>query len=124
MPSYSIAMTALAINAPAKWIDNAVSQNTADGVMSVKRGVPRRVSRAGLLLLALARELHVELGLGVADALAKAASLLEAYENKLQLGHLSVSVDVEALQRDIGRRAADALESAPVPRRGRPRREK
>ena len=124
MPSYSIAITALAVNAPTKWIDNAVSQNTAEGVMSVRRGVPRRVSRAGLLLLALARELHVELGLGVADALAKAASLLEARESTLQFGHLSISFDIEALQRDVSRRVADALESAPVPRRGRPRREK
>src|SRR5258708_25382784 len=98
MPSYSIAITALAVNAPTKWIDNAVSQNTADGVMSVKRGVPRRVSRAGLLLLPLARELHVELRLGVADPLPKAARLLEARLSTLPFRHLSTSFDIQAAQ--------------------------
>lgn len=124
MPAYSIAMAALAINAPIKWTDNAVSQNSADGIVSVRRGIPRRVSRAGLLLLALARELHVELGLGVADALAKAARLVEARHGTIRLGHLTVVADMEALQRDLDRRVAEALESAPVPRRGRPPRQK
>lgn len=121
MRHYDVAIAALAIDAPSKWVDNVLSQHAVPDVVSARRGVSRRLSYSALLRLALVRELHVELGLGVRDALEFAAELLNTGDGSVQTrGHLRVAFDRSALERDLAARLGEVLESAPIPRRGRP----
>lgn len=121
MRSYDVALTALAINAPLKWTDNVLSQHTVPDVVSARRGVSRRVAYAAVLRLAIVRELHVGLGVGVSDALALAARMLEpGGDGVYSAGALSIRIDMALIERRLGQRLTDAMESAPSPRRGRP----
>lgn len=121
MRSYSVAVSSLAIAAPIKWLDNLLSHFPVPGVGAERRGVARRIPHSALLLLALTRELHLELGIGVRDALALAAHLLAADDGAVSRGgHLRVTCNRPALERSLSDRLRDALESAPAPRRGRP----
>lgn len=121
MRSYSVAISSLAIGAPPKWLDNLLSHFHVPNVAMERRGVARRIPHSSLLLLALARELHLELDLGVRDALALASDLLAADGGVVSRGgHLHVTCDLLALERAVSSRLRDALESAPTPRRGRP----
>ena len=121
MRTYDVAVTSLAIGAPSKWTDNVLSHHAVPGVVMHERGVSRKIPHASLLVLAVARELHVELGLSVRGAVALAPQLLLGEVDGVHAsGHLRVSLDRPALERDVDRRLRDALESAPTPRRGRP----
>ena len=121
MRSYSVAVSSLAIDAPHKWLDNLLSHFHVPEVGAERRGVARRIPHSALLLLALTRELHLGLGMGVRDALALAAELLAADDGTVsRRGQLRVSFDRPALERRLSERLHDALESAPTPRRGRP----
>jgi hypothetical protein len=121
MRYYDVGIAALAIDAPPKWVDNVLSQHAVPDVVSARRGVSRRLSYSALLRLALVRELHVELRLGVRDALEFAAELLTTGDGSVHpRGHLRVAFDRSALERDLAARLGDVLESAPIPRRGRP----
>ena len=124
MRFYDVAMTSLAIDAPVKWTDNLLSQHKVADVVAERRGVARRVPRSALVHLALTRALHVGVGLGVRDALELARQLLVgtgAGPAEVRRGPLRILCDRDALERSLERRLRDALESAPSPKRGRPR---
>jgi hypothetical protein len=122
MRSYSVAIASLAIGATQKWTDNVVSHYPIPDVVLERRGVARSIPHSALVRLAVTRELHVGLGLGVRDALALAGELLVAEPSGVQRGgHLRVTFDRAALEQSLHFRLRDALESAPTPRRGRPR---
>lgn len=122
--SYSVAIAALAIDAPSKWIDNLLSQHPIPEVVVASRGVSRRIPYPVLLRLALSRQLHVGLGLAVRDALVLARELLaepgEAAE--IRRGVIRIGVDRAEVERELDRRLREVLESAPATRRGRPAR--
>lgn len=119
--SYDVAVTALAIDAPLRWTDNALSLHDVPHVDSTHRGVARRVHYPALLHLAAARELHAELGLSVAEALRAAGELLApGTDGVIRRRHLRVALDLAELERSVQQRLREALESAPVTRRGRP----
>ena len=121
MRSYSIAISSLAIGAPLKWLDNLLSHFPIPEVGSERRGVARRIPHSALQRLALTRALHLELGLGVRDALALAGDLRASSDGAVSRGgHLRVTCDRRALEQAVAGRLRDALESAPAPRRGRP----
>jgi hypothetical protein len=121
MRHYTVAIASLAIDAPRKWTDNLLSHHDIPGVVGERRGIARRISHLALLHLALAREVHLNLGATVHDAVAIAGRLLaEQGAAVLECGHLRVILDRSALERALGLRLRDALESAPTPRRGRP----
>ena len=121
MRSYDVAITSLAIDAPQKWTDNLLSHHGISTVISAKRGVSRRITPPALILLALTRQLHTELGIGVGDALSIATALLTSENNSvLEKGHLRLSFDRAALERTLATRLGEALEFAPTRRRGRP----
>jgi hypothetical protein len=121
MRSYDVAVASLAIDAPLKWTDNVLSQHAVAGVTPARRGVARRIPHATLLHLALTRELHTGMGLGVRDALALARELLSADGTAgVHRGPVHLGLDRGQLDNAIQRRLRDALESAPSPRRGRP----
>ena len=123
MRGYDLRITGLAIRAPAKWIDNLLSQHDVVEVPRARRGIARTISHTALVHLALTRELHVSLGLGVREALRLSRQLLaNSTEAGVPTGHLRISVDRETLERTLDARLREVLESAPSPRRGRPRR--
>lgn len=121
MRSYSVAVSSLAIGAPPKWLDNLLSHFPVPEVDTDRRGVARRIPHSALLRLALTRELHVALHMGVRDALRLAEELLAATQGTVSRGgQLRVSFDRPSFERELADRLRDALESAPTPRRGRP----
>jgi hypothetical protein len=123
MRLYSVALTALAIDAPQKWTDNLIAHHDIPDVRSRSRGVARGVSWQGLVRIALIRELHIALGCGVREAVALSDILLRAPSGRLAIGRWSsLGFERSALEQDLQRRLAEALESAPRPRRGRPAR--
>lgn len=121
MPMYNVAVAALAIGASRKWTDNVLSQHELPDVVSVRQGVARRISYAALLRLAVIRQLHAQLGIGVSNAVQFAGALLESGQaGVLETGQISVRVDLRALRRTLDEGLAAALESTPARRRGRP----
>ena len=123
MRLYSVAVTSLAADAPTKWTDNLIAHHPLPEVQSRARGFARGVAWAGVLRIALVRALHLELGCGVREAVELSAALLQAPNHRIVLGErLTLTVDRDAFERDVQRRLAEALESAPTPRRGRPTR--
>lgn len=123
MRTYTVALVALAIQAPPKWVDNLLSQHPVlEGVPVRRQGLARRISHRALIHIAVVRQLNHELGLSVADAVSAAPALLSLEGGGvLMRGHLRLSFDAPALERDLLSRLRDALESAPSPCRGRPR---
>jgi hypothetical protein len=118
---YDIAIAALAIDAPRKWLDNLLSHHTIAEVQPGRQGQARRVSYGALMRLAVIRQLHAQLGIGVGDAVRLSETLVASgHAHVLALGQLTLSVDVDALRHSLDQRLATALESAPSPRRGRP----
>ena|SRR5690349_14967650 len=123
MRLYNIAVASLAADAPVKWTDNLIAHHAIPDVRSRSRGVPRGVSWAGLVRISLIRELHQSLGCGVREAVELADRLLRASHPTVTLGRWStLGFDRRGLEEDLQRRLAEALESAPRPRRGRPAR--
>jgi hypothetical protein len=120
---YSVAVASLAIDAPIKWTDNLIAHHGIPDVRSRSRGVARGVPWAGLVRIALIRELHVALGCGVREAVALAEHLLHAPDGSIPVGRWStIGFGRDALERDLQRRLAEVIESAPRPKRGRPAR--
>ena len=121
MRSYDVAIASLAIDAPVKWTDNVLSQHSLTEVVSGRRGVARRISYSALVRLALIRQLHAQLGLGVGDSVRLSGELLESGGNSVHLsGHLQLTFDRSGLERSLDIRLSEVLESAPAPSRGRP----
>lgn len=121
MRIYDVAVATLAICAPRKWTDNVLSQYNLPEVLSVRQGVARRIPYPALIRLAVVRQLHIELGIGVADAVGFAARLLDSGQHPvLAAGQLTLGVDLTALRRAVDERLTAALESAPARPRGRP----
>jgi hypothetical protein len=118
---YSVAIASLTVGAPLKWTDNLLSQHDISDVAHRDRGVARGVSWNALVRIALIRALNQELGCGVREAVALAATLLDDSESiSLPSGSLVLHFDRRALEAALRERLREAIESAPRPRRGRP----
>lgn len=121
MRLYSVALASLALGVPVKWTDNLIAHHHIPDVRSKARGVARGVSWAGLVRIALIRELHLTLGCGVRDAVALSARLLDAADGVVAVSPwMTLGFDRRTLETDLRQRLAEAMESAPRPRRGRP----
>ena len=122
MRLYNVAVASVAIQAPGKWTDNLIAHHELKGVQSTARGVARGISWPALVHIALVRELHLRLRCSVRDAVSFAAELLATPDGSMGAGRcLRLTFDRERFEHDLHRRLVDALESAPRPRRGRPR---
>jgi len=118
---YSVAIASLAVDAPTKWTDNLIAHHDIPEVRSTARGRARGVSWAGVVRIALIRQLHLGLGCGVREAVALSSALLLAPADGISVARwVSLGFERRALEQHLQRRLADALESAPRPRRGRP----
>lgn len=122
MRTYSVALAALAVDAPDKWLDNLLSQHDAFKIVSLgQRGKARRIAYPVLVKIAVVRELCESLGVSVAVAVQIAEELLSAKGASVRRGgQLTIALDRPALETALATRLGSALESAPSPRRGRP----
>ena len=122
MRLYSVAVASVAIKAPEKWTDNLIAHHDLAGVQARARGVARGISWPALVHIALIRELHTGIGCSVRDAVIFAAALLASPNGSLAAGpHLALTFQRERFELELHRQLVEALESAPRPRRGRPR---
>ena len=118
--AYTIATAALALGTSVKWLDNVLSHNRVPGVSQERQGVSRRLTVEGLLVLALSILLIHELGVPTSKAIALAEDLVKNEGRHEARRGLAVNVDLASLRLGLLERLENAVEVAPVPRRGRP----
>jgi hypothetical protein len=118
--AYTVATAALALDVPAKWVDNILSHHTVPGVDQQRQGVARKLSIDGLLILALTTFLIQELGAPAPKAIGIAEAVLRNEGRYESPRGLSLILDLSAFQTSLLERLENAVEMAPVPRRGRP----
>ncbi len=122
MRAYTIATVAVTLGVPTKWLDNALSRFAVRGVIQARQGVSRRLGPQAVIILHIASELNRVLGVSVGDALSLADKLttMGGIATITLFSTASITVDVEATEREVAERLAQAIEMTPVPRRGRP----
>lgn len=118
--AYTVATAALAIGMPIKWVDNILSHNKLTGIRQERQGVARRLSVEGLLVLALTALLIQELGLSTAKAIIAAEGIVNSGGRYSATQGVSIELDLAAFQSGLLEHLEHAVEIAPVPRRGRP----
>ena len=118
--AYTVATAALALQMPAKWVDNALSHNKVPGVHQQRQGIARRLTVDGLLILAVASTLVRGLGAPLAVALQIAQFLIRNDGHYAVTPGVSIEVDLNNLRTNLLERLESAVEVAPIPKRGRP----
>lgn len=118
MARYDVRLAALVLDVPYPWLDVLLARHDVPGVGRAESGARRTISDDGLLTLAIARDLHHELGLPAPRALRVAATL--AATGCASVGVVSLNLDVAALRRQLLQAAADGVERVIPRRRGRP----
>jgi|SRR5580765_4762646 len=118
--AYTIAAAALTLEMPAKWLDNTLSHLKIRGVHQEKQGVARHITIDGLLILSIAALLTVELGISLSRAVGMAETLATNDGLYTSPGGVGIRLDLEALRSKLLERLEHAVEVAPVPKRGRP----
>ena len=121
---YTIATAALTLGTSIKWLDNVLSHNRVSGVAQQRQGVSRRLSVESLVGLAVAILLARELGLPIAKAIAVAERLAKNEGRYIASRELMLTLDLSSLRADLLERLENAVEIAPVPKRGRPHKNK
>jgi hypothetical protein len=107
-----------------KWLDNVLSHNRVSGVAQQRQGVSRRLTVEGLVGLAVAILLVRELGLPIAKAIAVAENLAKSEGRYIASRGLMLTLDLTSFRADLLERLENAVEIAPVPKRGRPHKNK
>jgi hypothetical protein len=121
MRAYTVATTAVTLRMPEKWLDNILSQNQVEGVVRKRQGVARRLTPKAVLTLEVAIRLARALGATMPVALRLARQLIE--QGAIAAGEgLHLAIDIRQVEEDLTDRLAHAVEIAPSPQRGRPRR--
>ncbi|MDQ6872160.1 MAG: hypothetical protein M3037_09145 [Gemmatimonadota bacterium] len=118
--AYTVATAALALGTTAKWIDNVLSHNRVSGVAQERQGVSRRLAIEALLTLALAALLIQELGLTTPKAVEVAEGLVKNEGRHSARQGLHLALDLPVFRARLLESLENAVEIAPVPRRGRP----
>jgi hypothetical protein len=118
--AYTVATAALAIGLPSKWVDNVLSHYKLIGIRQERQGVARRLSIEGILVLALTALLIHELGLATTNAVAAAEGIVQSRGRYSSPGGVSIEVNLEAFQSGLLEQLEHAVEVAPIPKRGRP----
>jgi hypothetical protein len=118
--AYTIAAAALTLEMPVKWLDNTLSHIKVPGVHQEKQGVARRITIDGLLILSIAALLISQLGVPLSRAVNMAEEL--ATNNGLYTSPdgVGIRLDLEELRIKLLERLEQAVEIAPIPKRGRP----
>jgi hypothetical protein len=122
--AYTIATAALTLGTSVKWLDNVLSHNRVSGIVRERQGVARRLTVESLVGLALAVLLVRELGLPTAKAIALAENLAKTEGRYIASRGFMLTVDLSSFRADLLERLENAVEMAPVPKRGRPHKNK
>lgn len=129
MRGYSVGTAALALALDTKWLDNLLSQNRVEGVTQTRQGIQRKIAPSALYLIATVRGLNRDLHIPVGTALRIAHELWRSPENShsgdaaiLQFGGIALQVTRNDVRARVNAALVEALEMAPRPKRGRPRR--
>lgn len=125
MRAYTVATAAVTLRMPEKWLDNILSQNQIDGVIRKRQGVARRLTPKAVLTVEIALRLARTLGATMPAGLRLAKELIEqgADPARIEAGEgLSLSLEFRRIEAALMDRLAHAVEIAPSPQRGRPRR--
>jgi hypothetical protein len=118
--AYTIATAALTLDMPAKWLDNTLSHIKIPGVRHVRQGVARRITVEGLLILSIAALLLNEFGISLSRAVGMAETLASKNGLYTSPGGVGIQLDLEGLRFKLLERLEHAVEVAPIPKRGRP----
>lgn len=118
--AYTIATAALTLEMPMKWLDNTLSHIKVPGVQQERQGVARRITIDGLLILSITTLLTSELGIPLARAIEIAGQLTSRGGRYASQHGVNVQLNLETLKAGLLERLENAVEMAPVPRRGRP----
>jgi len=118
--AYTIATAALALGTSVKWLDNVLSHNRVSGVAQERQGISRRLTVEGLLVLALVVLLIQELGLPTLKAIGVAEDLAKNEGRYMAQQGLNIALDLLSFRIRLLERLENAVEIAPVPKRGRP----
>lgn len=123
MRGYTVAASAVTLRVSAKWLDNVLSHHAVSGVHRTRQGVQRLLPPSALIQLEIALVLTRTLGTPLGIAIPLAARIHQAGGTISIPGPppMSVTLDLPTLVSRLDRRLADAVESAPNPKRGRPR---
>jgi len=121
---YTITTAALTLGTSMKWLDNVLSHNRVSGVAQQRQGVSRRLTVEGLVGLAVVILLVRELGLPIAKAIAVAENLAKNDGRYIASRGLMLTLDLSSFRTDLLQRLENAVEIAPVPKRGRPHKNK
>ena len=117
--AYTVATAALVLGVPIKWLDNLLSHFSLQGIVQERQGVARRITIEGMLQLYLVHSLSSELGTTIVVATQVAQKL--AADGLVELSNgITIRADRETLRAELVDRLEHAVEVAPVPRRGRP----
>jgi len=129
MRGYSVGTAALALTLDQKWLDNLLSQNRVEGVTQTRQGIQRKIAPSALYLIATVRGLNRDLQIPVGTALRIAHELWRIPQSSdpgdaaiLQVEGITVQVARADVRARVDAALAEAVEMAPRPRRGRPRR--
>jgi hypothetical protein len=125
MRAYTVATTAVTLRVTPKWLDNVLSQNNVDGVIRRRQGVARRLTPQAVVTLDLALRLTKAFHATIPVALRLAQRLRENGPEAVGIDvgdGLRLAIDLRRLEADVMERLAHAVEIAPSPPRGRPRR--
>jgi hypothetical protein len=126
MRGYTVAASAVTLRVSAKWLDNVLSHHSVPGVQHTRQGVKRLLPPSALIqleiALVLSRALAVPLGVAIPFAikLHQAGGRIDT----AGLPPVTITLDLPRLTSALDRRLADAVESGPSPKRGRPPRTK
>ena len=118
--AYTITTAALTLGTSVKWLDNVLSHNRVSGIVQERQGVSRRLTVEGLVGLALAVLLVREIGLPIAKAIGVAENLARNEGRYVASRGLMLTLDLSSFRADLLERLENAVEIAPVPKRGRP----
>jgi hypothetical protein len=123
MRAYTVAATAVTLDVPVKWVDNALSHHHVPGVAKRRQGVARKLSYQAVLTLEVALRIVRALGAPLPRSIELATVLISDPKSRQSLGAtsgLSLGIDIESIEAHVARLLAHAVEVAPSPRRGRP----
>ena len=118
--AYTVATAALALQVSTKWVDNILSHHEVQGVSQAKQGVARRLSVESLIVLAIALLLIQDLAVPAGNALNIASQLIESRGAVTLPSGVQIQINIDHATRELLQRLENAVEVAPLPRRGRP----
>jgi hypothetical protein len=103
---------------PLKWVDNVLSHHAIRGVGRNRQGISRRLSLDSIIELTIALRVHRAFGCSIARSL-EVARLL-APSGICRIDGVTISVNLQEIKTRVVERLQHAVETVPVPKRGRP----